>query len=129
MANQGEATKESANIMKAKHMMFVNHNMERAMQETTREGFDFRDTRNQFISTTKGASVFQKTTMNALNFKRMSYDENEIHSSIDVQGQTMDVIGLGLVTSTDLSKAMTPSINKTLKRTIDRRRTVSDKDN
>ena len=61
-----ESAKESANVTKAKHMQFVNQNVERAMQETTREGFDFRDTRNQFISTAK-ASFFQKTTLSAIN--------------------------------------------------------------
>ena len=70
MPNQVEPAKESANIAKAKHMMFVNHNMERAMQETTREGFDFRDTRNQFVIDKK-PSIFQKTS--AISMKRMSY--------------------------------------------------------
>lgn len=47
-------------VAKAKHMMFVNHNTERAFEETIREGFDFQHTRNQFQYTSKTA-LFQKT--------------------------------------------------------------------
>ena len=58
-----EPAKQSPNVAKTKHMMFVNHNMERAFDETTREGFDFRNTKNQFIHTSKG-SIFQQTSRN-----------------------------------------------------------------
>lgn len=45
--NPGEpSAKESPNVTKAKHMLYVNQNVDRAFEETTREGFDFRNTRN-----------------------------------------------------------------------------------
>ena len=59
-------------------MMYVNHNMERAMKETTRDRFDFQNTKNQFVTTSK-ASMFQKTMMNSLHGRRLSsYAEDEI---------------------------------------------------
>lgn len=83
-------------------MLYVNQNMERAMQETLREGFDFHDTRNQFVSTAK-ASFFQKTTLSAINANRRSFeDENLIGDGYP----PMDVIGLGLVTQTEKSQVM-----------------------
>ena len=58
MPAQLEPAKESPMVAKAKHMLFVNQNVERAFEETTqREGFDFRNTKNQFMSTSK-ASLF-----------------------------------------------------------------------
>ena len=60
MQAQDLAAKESPNIAKAKHMLFVHQNMERAQEETTREGFDFMHTRNQFVSTQR--NIFQKTS-------------------------------------------------------------------
>ena len=64
------------------------------MQETTREGFDFRDTRNQFISTAK-ASFFQKTTLSAINANKRSLDEDDLQGG---ERNPMDVIGMALVT-------------------------------
>ena len=40
----------------------------------------------------------------------------------------MDVIGMGLVTQSEIAKIMAPSINKSLKRTIDRKKMLSDRD-
>ena len=53
-----EPAKESPNVAKAKHMKFVNMNVERAFDVTTREGFDFRNTRNQFLHHTSKGSIF-----------------------------------------------------------------------
>ena len=53
-----------------------------------------------------------------------SFDEDDFTR----EAQPMDVIGMGLVTHTEMSKIMAPSINKTLKRTIDRKRILSEKE-
>ena len=40
----------------------------------------------------------------------------------------MDVIGMGLVTTSEISKVMSPSINKAKRRTTERRKILSDRD-
>ena len=40
----------------------------------------------------------------------------------------MDVIGMGLVTQSEIAKIMAPSINKSLKRTLDRKKMLPDRD-
>lgn len=46
ITRQDPIAKESAMIAKAKHMLFVNHNTERAFEETIKEGHDFKHSRN-----------------------------------------------------------------------------------
>ena len=40
----------------------------------------------------------------------------------------MDVIGMGLVTTSEISKVMSPSINKAKRRTTERRKILSDRE-
>ena len=47
--------------------------MERAQEETTREGFDFMHTRNQFVSTQR--NIFQKTSNLGTNWRKLSLDD------------------------------------------------------
>ena len=47
---------------------------------------------------------------------------------INQANRGMDVVGLGLVTQSELDKILAPSINKTLKRTIDRKKMLNDHD-
>ena len=47
--------------------------MERAQEETTREGFDFMHTRNQFVSTQR--NIFQKTSNQSTNWRKLSLDD------------------------------------------------------
>ena len=61
--------------------------MERAFQDTSREGFDLHHTKNQFQTTSKN-DLFLKTT-------KYSTVEEALKPS------NMDVIGTGLVSMTD----------------------------
>ena len=68
---------------------------------------------------TSKASVFQKTMMNSMHGRRLDLDDD---ISFVLEGQPMDIIGQGLVTQTERTKVMPPSINKTMKSKMNRKK-------
>lgn len=90
-------------VSKAKHMLFVNHNVERAFEETQLSGFDFQSTRNQFITTSK-ASLFQQNSPKidkTMYGRKMSMNSSlgqDLPLPMENGKYKMDVVGMGLVT-------------------------------
>ena len=96
-----ELGKESPMVAKVKHMLYMHHNAERALEQTKQENFDFQHTRNQFITTSKNV-LFQKTQVQLnsyLNRRKMSHNVTVMDPGhLDSNFESLDVVGLGLVT-------------------------------